>query len=327
MRANYFFVAGASLLINLFAQSVIGVIDLRQRDPGVPKLEPKPDDNDLLYLAWVASHPDRPANGGGDTSHPADPNYAPATEPNKCLEGGECGDIIDQAAELIKELAKVLADAGRKTTTTTGTFVTVITPRPVPNCDVITAIKMKHYLPLLNTAEQQMWNTSRLCFFANMADHYIAAARATPKTASSAAANATPSATSPASLLRRGTSTLPPLSFSSLQSHFFASYMPSALVIAYGAPRNGPLYAATATCPPFSNAGSFKATCVYKAAPAATVTTPASTVTTPASNVTTPVSAPQPQPSSSGRVRSWGPWKVWVAAAGFLGATVGLLML
>ncbi len=32
MRVNYFTVAGASLSINLFAQSIIGVTDLRQRE-------------------------------------------------------------------------------------------------------------------------------------------------------------------------------------------------------------------------------------------------------------------------------------------------------
>jgi len=342
MRVDYFIVAGASLSINLFTRSVIGVTDLRQRDgtksadrnvirAGPPGLGSRPEPPEILPQPLrppEGSGAHSPANGGsGSGSAQGNPDYAPAPKPNSCLkQGSECEDIMKKASELVKEVAKKLADAGGSTTTTSGTFATVITPAPVPNYDVITAINMKGYLPLLNTAEQQMWRTDPLCFFANIEGYYTAAASSsaaastTPATTSSAAASTTPSSSSDSpSLSRRNqldsiiagdpttTSTLPPLSFSSLQSVFFSYYMPSALVSAYGAPRNGSLSTATTTCSGLHSSGSVTATYVVKAA----------TTTTTGTGGT-----PSPTISGGGR-RS----RISVAGAGFLGGWVALLMM
>ncbi len=362
MRVNYFTVAGASLSIHLFVRSAIGVTDLRQRDgttsidrnviraggstggsrsgePELPKPIRPPEDS--------GAHSPASSNSNSNSNNiQEDPYYAPAPKPNSCLEqGSECLDIFDKASEFVKELAKALADAGGSTTMPSGTFATVITPAPMPNYDVIAAINMEGYLPLLNTAEQQMWRTDPLCFFANIEGYYAAAASKTPATssfaaasttpitASSADASTTPSVTSSASLLRRAnpldpiiqcehspytgsacatpTSTLPPLSFSSVQSVFFSYYMPSVLISAYGAPRNGSLSTATTTCSGLHSSGSMTATYVMKAAAATTTTAPL---------------APQPSSGVRSGIRGWGPWKVLVAATGFLGAWVILLM-
>lgn len=379
----HFIMAGASLSIHLFSQSVIGVTHLRQRDftkstnlnlihalsPGSqpkpePKLEPPIIVADPKNTPAAGGH--SPASGGSGSNSPqAEPVYAPAPVPNDCLEkGSKCTDIIDKASELLTELAKKLAGAGGSTTTPSGTFATVITPAPMPNYDVITAINMKGYLPLLNTAEQQMWRTDPLCFFANIEGYYTAAASSSAATStnatntdaastdatsttpastdaasttlttnSSAAASTVPSATSSASLLRRTnpvlgfvdcmpnpsacpttTSTLPTLSFSSLQSDFFASFMPSALVSAYGAPRNGSLSTATKTCSGLQSGASVTATYVWKAKAVTTTTGPG------AGAGGTP-NPPIINPGKGGGSRTS------VAGAGFLGGWVALLMM
>lgn len=157
MRVNVFAVAGVLLSINFFAQSVIGVIDLRQREgtdsadrnvmralPIEVRPKPEPEVPGTARPPTEGSGSQLPASGGSDSSPPANQHYAPAPEPNQCLEeGSECADIAEKAADLIKELAKLLANA-----------IGSITTAPVPNYDVITAINMHDYLPLLNTAEQ-----------------------------------------------------------------------------------------------------------------------------------------------------------------------------
>ena len=345
MRVNILTVAGALLSINLFALSVIGVIDLRRREGtnSAPRRlirvlpsEHGPSPPEPETLPRPAKPPNSgsggqsPANGGSGSNSPqAEQVYAPEPLPNRCLEEG--GDCIDKASELVKEIAKKLADAGGSTTTTSGTFVTVITPAPVPNYDIITAVNMYEYLPLLNTAEQRMWSTDPLCFFANLEGYYTAAA------SSSAAARITPSTTSSASLLRRAdpldgiiqcmqtpytgaacatpTSTLPGPSFSSLQSAFFSSYMPSALLNAYGAPRNGSLSTATTTCSGLHSSGSVTATYVVKAAAAATTSTSTTSTGTGAGGT--------PSPTTGGGERS----RIPDADTAFLGGLVALLMI
>lgn len=330
----------------LFAQSVFGAIDLRQREGTssagrhvvrAGPIEAEPATLPRPKIPPVgASDTQSPANGGGGGNRPqVEPAFAPAPKPNKCLEeGSKCAEIIDKASELIKELGKKLADAVGSTTTS-NTFATVITPAPLPNYDIITAIDMYEYLPLLNTAEQQMWNTDPLCFFANIEGYYTAAASSSaaastaPTTTSSAAGSTTASVASSASLLRRDsalgnsgqceadpsasgcptattTSSLPALSFSSVQSDFFSYYLPSALVSAYGAPRNGSLSTGTTTCSGLHSSGSVTATYVLKAAATGT----GGTSIPPAVNT-----------ASRDRLR------ISVSGVGFLGGLVAFLMM
>lgn len=189
MRLLIFFAAAAILPMALSAAFEPPRVSLEHPDP-----EPHPADAPHI-VPDTGSGPHIGSDTGSDTQQ-----YAPASKPNSCLsEGGHCDEIIEKAADFMKELAEKLSDLGDAGSTTTSTMATMTTPAPLPNYNIVTAINMYEYLPLLDKEEQDMWNSDLLCFFANIEGYYTAAAANSTAT-SSTAASTTPAPTSSESI-------------------------------------------------------------------------------------------------------------------------------
>lgn len=145
---------------------------------------PPPD-----YLKPDAEGESRPGSVPTDEEE-----YAPAPEPNACLEDDEsCDELEDVAEEVLSDLVSLASLAISLAISSSSsappsislpasvsvpaTASTTPTPFPIPNYNVAAGVELNQdFVALLDSAEQSMYFTDPLCFFANVERQYANAA-------------------------------------------------------------------------------------------------------------------------------------------------------